>query len=464
MAIDNKTAKYICNVIQRQLHENYRGLHINFITHKENEREKAFNDAKSQIAKQKGGSHIIKYITGTNSSNILKRNSSQLVALSSYNNLMALQIKNCFALCFVNYDHYDNENHLRNDVFNLTYHAIALYNDFITNKNRGKDSKFYFKNNIIVPKLNIHDLCHRNLKADTFTSIVQTLLGRPNVLYNLSTQRMFCTLTPRIHFAAENFPFPMCIDTLDFVYEHNIDKYKRSKNPFTTAIKVAEEIGLTYDSAIIEQWRSFSISAQEMTWIGYDPSVILGAALHTSESTYVQSIANIFSERLNIKPEMMSILQDYNPFTSKEVNERTHKKQCNELFRNLRSKISGKADYEDMLDISKKQNEILLQSSIMGWCASAIIQAANVINQSNEDDDISKVLDNANEAFDKEVDSISWDTLIHFSRLLLKKRRIGINDTKMIAESDDEFSSIYGSIIITDEHEYTIKPPPMMRG
>lgn len=462
MTVDSKAAKHICNVIQRQLRDSYRYLNIEFISHKEDEREKAFTNAKCKIARQKCGASIIDHIT--NSKHLLKKNNSELVAIARSKSFLSQKGKYYLALCFINLDDFENENHLRNDALNLTYQAIELYSDFLSDKTNGKNSKCYVKGKIIAPKLNQHEICLRNLRADIFSCISQTLQGRAKTLETLSKQRMVDTLSPKLHFPAENFPFPICIDTLSFFYEHNIDQYRKNKDPIIAAVKAAKEIGLTYEIASIERWKSFSIPAQEMAWIGSDPTLIIGSALYTSENTYVQSISNIFSDKLNIAPEMMDIYQDYNPFTSQEVNEHIHKKQCNELFRNLQDKIRNQADYHMLSDIAKKQNQMLLNSSIMGWCASALIQASDIIKQSSEDDNISTVVDAARNAFNKEVDSIPWDTLAHFSLMLLKNRRNNVNDIKITAKINDEFSSIYNSIIFTDSYKYAIKPPPMMRG
>ena len=84
------------------------------------------------------------------------------------------------------------------------------------------------------------------------------------------------------------------------------------------------EISQTYDSTIIEQWKSFSLPAQQMAWTGHEPKTIIGAALYTCENTYTQSTADMVAEKMEIKPEPITSFQDFNPFTKNEINAHTH--------------------------------------------------------------------------------------------------------------------------------------------
>lgn len=466
MSINYKTAKHICNVIRRQVQSSFPDLYINFIVHAEGGRTKAFTSELDFIRDQPSGELAINHIQSPQHKGILESNRS-CFSLISYDQqpgfLGFLQSNSYLSICFINYERFKNEDNLRNHAFHLAWHAIALYDDYInanTDKNKSQTNLFEDNGNVLLTNLTPIEWKHRNLQADIFSASIQTLQGREDTLATLSKQRISDTLNATPGFIAENFPFPICLDTLDFVFQSKIDSCRKRKKTTLAAAEIAKEMGETYEASSIEQWKTFSMPAQEMAWLRHEPQSILGAAIYTSENTYVQSIADMISERMGIKPKIISISQDYNPFTTRESNQRNHKKQCMRLIDNALNQIGKENQHNIIKEIIKKQSTSLENESMMGWCSSALIQAQKYIEQHENSDNMDEIYLNAKTIFIKEVDAIPWDTLQHFSLSLLEYRRNhtreSITEIIKIAERNDEFSSIYHALVVIDDYRNKI--------
>ncbi|MGH1377556.1 MAG: hypothetical protein ACRBB3_01925 [Alphaproteobacteria bacterium] len=466
MSVNYKTAKHICNVIRRQVQSSYPDLYINFIVHTEGGRPKAFSEELDKIREHPAGDFAIDHVKDPQFSDIL-RNSRSCFSLISYDKqpgfLGFFQSNSYLSICFINYERFKNEDNIRNHAFHLAWHAISLYNDYINSqKNDNNDQVYSYKNenNILLPTITQTEWKHRNLQADIFSSSIQTLLGRENSLNILSKQRIYDTLNATPGFIAENFPFPVCLDTLDFVFQNKIDACKKRKKTALAAAEIAEEMGKAYDESSIAQWKLFSTPTQEMAWLGHDPKSILGAAIYTSENTYAQSIADMISEKMDLKPKIIPTSQDYNPFTTKEANERNHKKQCLRLLDNVINQIDKDNNQDIIKEIVKKQSASLEKESMMGWCSSALIQTQDYIEQHKSQDDMDDLYKNAKNIFIKEVDAISWETLASFSIALLEYRRNhtnkGIKEIIKIAERNDEFSSIYHALSAIEKYKQKV--------
>ena len=454
MPVDPKTARHECSVIKRQVMGCYPRLHIQYILHGENERKKVFATESRQFTNHPTGKYLLEYPDKEAFKGILKKNQSKFVCIAKQNKpgfLGFFKQKSYMALCFVNYDRFENIDTLRNHAFNLAWHAIALQNDYEAENSGGKKDKkpikFKDENNILIPDLTIQEYCHRNLQGDIFSTCIQTILGRKEVFSKLTEQRIKATLTATKGFAAENFPFALCVDTLEYVLKNNIEQYKKSKRPILSAVEITQDIGKTYESASIEKWRSFAIPSQQMAWTGYDFQTILGAALYTGENTYAQSISDMISERMSINPKMVASLQDYNPFTNQEANARMHKKLCLDLLYNLLARLVSPEDHTTVIEVIEKQNLALMDGKVMGWCVPALVPIEELIRECPDKSMMPDLTNQAMKMFEKEVDQISWETLVYLNNVIFKQRRnydsITLQDLLNITEEDEELSSVH---------------------
>ena len=440
----------------------YPRLHIQYILHGENKREKVFGIESRQFINHPAGKYILEYPDKEALNNILKKNRSKFICIARQNNsgfLCFFKQKAYMALCFINYDRFENIETLRNHAFHIAWHAIALHNDYEAknsgHKKNAAPPKFRDENNILIPDLTPQEYYHRNLQGDIFSACIQTIIGRKDALKTLTKQRITGTLNAIKGFNAERFPFPLCIDTLEDVLKNNIDKYKKSKHPILSAVEITKDIGMAYEPASIEKWRSFSIPSQQMAWAGYDTQTILGTALYTGENTYAQSIADMIAERMSIVPQMIATLQDHNPFTNQEANARMHRKLCMDLLHNLLAWLTIPEDYITIIEVIEKQNLALQEGKIMGWCVPALIPIEELIRECPDKSMMPNLINQAMKMFEKEIDEIPWETMAHFNNIIFKHRRendsITMKELLEITAEDEELSYVHYGLTLANK-------------
>lgn len=469
MSVDPKIAKHVCSVVRRQAERTLPGFSIHFLVHPEFGREKAYSKAIRTLSQDKVGQHIVDHFMEESYAGILNGNRSNCALLSFQKNPGFLGFnkhEKYLGFIFVNYERFRSEEELKSHVLHLTWQAINLYqvlNDPDGAKASVRDD-YEIDHNIILPTKNLNTECHNNLQADIFSASMQSLQGKENALDMLFKQRMRDTVQKDIGFNAEDFAFPICRDTLEFVFTSHVAQYKKSKRMIEAALQISEDLGKTYDVASIEQWRSFAIPAQEMAWNGHPPETVLGAAIYTAEDTFTQSIADMIAEYLKIKPESFTSFDDYNPFAHPDVNERMHKKRCEDVIKAVTGRIFKQSDYPLLIEVAEKQNNALLSGSAMGWCVTGLLEAAERIKHMDSDSDLMETLEKARERFIETVASIPWETLAFLSKVAVDYRRQRtehkVEELLGIIEEYEELESVYYAIYKAQDMAKK-KPPPM---
>ncbi len=450
MVVDYKTAKHACNVIKRRIQSTFPNLCIHFLIHDEDKRYSSYLKEKTQILGLDGGHHLCNFLDALEQKNILNANRSRFICLSLKRKpgfLGFSKQNNYIAFCALNYNRFTSLENLNNHALNLTWHAI---NTYLQNKNKANIGD----NNIITFDTNTNDYSHQNLLADIFSCSLQKLMGNETILETFPRQRMNDTIRSEYGFYAEKFPFPVCVETLEFTFKNNIEQYKKLKLSVPTAIQITKDIGNTYDQTSIEKWLSFALPAQEMAWLGYAPEKILAAAIYTGENTYAQSIADMIAEKMQIKPEIIASINDYNPFANQDVNIRLHKKTCMEKYKKICSKIKTHSDFHILLESAKLENSSLCEKSPMGWCAHGLTRAATIFqNFTNDETGYQQAMEKAGAEFEKEIDSLAWDTLQMFAREIFYRKRVDqkitIDTLCTIAKNKDEYGSILYALTYT---------------
>ena len=415
MPVETKIANHTCNALRRQLKNTFPDHEIFIILHKEDERKKAFLRETSKISSHPAGHSILEYFK--KNTGMLSKNRSCYGGLATQKTpgfLGFFRSCNYAALIFINQDRFNNEAALRNHALHLFWHALS-----VNEQCKGKTQP-----NIFIPADTKKDK-RRNLEADIFSACFQKLLGRTDAFESLLTQRMKDTLTQENGFIAENFPFPVCMDTLEFVMEdHFDDNTKKHPSPHE-AINITKEISQTIKPATLDQWSSFAHPAQEMAWCGFEKEVILGCAVYTSENTYTRSIADMVAEHLKIVPAIIPSSTEYNPFADHEVNERLHQKQIQENIQSALTKIFSPTDYTALLKEAKTQNEHLLLGNPIGWAANAMIGAANALKQMETAKDPATLRQQTLDIFNQTTKNTTFEQLLTFANTIFEIRRKG---------------------------------------
>ncbi|MGH1456930.1 MAG: hypothetical protein ACRBDI_09130 [Alphaproteobacteria bacterium] len=442
MTIDYNSAKHACNVLKRQIQNAYPELQIHFLLHEEGKRYQKYLKEKTQILGHPAGHNLCNHLDQPDQKALLLANRSRYACIAQKRKpgFLGFSKQNSFiGLCLLNTDRSETIEQITHNIRHLAWHAIDAY---LNNKD-----------NITIKNPQNIDTKRQNLHADIFASSLQILEGNAQAINNLLKDRIQKTITKEKGFYAEEFPFPICVDTLEFSIKNNIQQYKKEKNTINAAIKITNDVGKTFDDTSLEKWYSFSLPAQEMAWLNYSPEKILGAALYTSENTYTQSNADMVAEKLEIRPQTTASIPDYNPFANQEVNIRLHKKLCAEKYEKIAAKIKSCTDYNLLLHMAKKENEALFEKSSIGWCANGFVKAAEILQHETDETKYHEAMESARKEFEKEINELAWDTLENFSREIFYRKRIDNNITLenlcSIAQKDEEYGSIHYALTHT---------------
>lgn len=446
MPVDFKIANHTCNVIRRHIKAAFPEFDVIFVVHGENERKKAFNRETQKILEHPAGHIIVDHVR--ESPVLLQQQRSSFAGLArtqTHGFLGFFRSTNIATLIFINHDRFHAEEDLRNHALHLIWHAIIL----TRNTTESADKKL--QNHIFIePESNEQNKRHINLTADIFSACFQKLQGKHGVFEALINARMNATLSPEKGFIAENFPFPMCLETLEVVLEDQFEPTNRKHRHVSESVKIADEIGITYKNTSLLQWASFARPAQEMAWCGFDKEAILGNAIYTSENTYVRSIADMVAEKLHIKPAIVAGVHDYNPFTEFEANQRLHNKKIQENFRNVLQKIYTPDSFGAFLKEAKNQNQKLLSGNPIGWSASALIAAAQSVKSAPPEEWTSDSLRTlAQQIFDLINKNQNYDTLYAFTQTIFNARRDGILITQDYLDATFSADPRYNEIVMT---------------
>lgn len=428
MSIELNTAKHICNVVSKQIRSGFPELTIEYILHKENEREKTFDKSLANIKKHVAGKTLLEYPNLNDKKKILQKNKSRftIIARHEKKGIFGLFKSRSFVgISFINYDRFRSANDLRNHALHLAWHAIELYLDAIRNPDSDDIIPFIEENNLIIPHLDETERAYRNLIADIFSATVQRLQGRQKAFEHVVTQRIYDTLTPQPDFEAEIFPSPICADTFDFAF-NNCEKNNRHESDlFVKAANITRDISAAFDISTIEQWRNFAIPAQYMAWTGSSPETILGAALYTAENIHTQSISDMIAERMSLRAELLSVIDAHNPFAHPETNFKIHKKKCSKLKDHIFFKIQNQNNIGILLDEALKQNQNLFDNDISGWCADILIKTYNSFKMDLRIKTFYESRRSAIALMEQEIKESDFEALAQLSDLMFKKIRKG---------------------------------------
>lgn len=452
MSIDPKTARHTCNVVRRQIQNAFPDLYIHYCIHGERKRLEAYTKDSEIIRDHPAGKYFLNYHDKETTEKVMSKNKSRFVSIARHNKpgfLGFSKSNDYMALCFINYDRFSNETNIRNHAYSVAWHAVCLYRDYARRKNKAyknKELQFIDDQNVLIPNITKQELSLRNLEGDIFSACLQTLQKKEDIISLINKQRIYDTLTAQKGFRSEQYPFPACVDQLEAILKKLLPKFTKERNLTLSAVKMTDEIIQIYDEKIIEKWKSFSIPAQQMAWSGQTPEIILGAALYTCENTYTQSTADMVAEKMNIKPEPITAFQEHNPFAQQATNIQTHKKLTQKTIESTLPLVKTTKDYEEILKVAEKQNALLLENKSIGWCAGALLRAAEIIKHCDDEKLLPNIIEQAKDVCISEAETIHWETLDHFSYEIFRARRKGeklnIDDLIELSQDNEEFTTI----------------------
>ncbi len=453
MALERTALEHAAKMVRRQIQDEIKDLTLHFVVHDDDNRSKTLAAQYQNIMEYPAGQDALKHLQGFQRD---RKTRFAGIAIGIQKRLIFLKKKPQFlGLYFVNAGDFETMEQARAHLYHLAWHAFDLLEDF---KTRGRNHTL--SGNIILPKHSASSLPKNNLAADTFSAIMLELQGNHGMIHELARFRANATLSAVPGHMSENYPYIIAVETAQQV----LDDLKKNFNPklkiSSQAIRAVIEVVETYKDQPIKQWWYFCIRAQEMAWMGSSKEDILTAALYGSEDPYTRSIAYLIAETLDIKPKTLSVSTCYNPFTDGDVNERLHSKTREESFFAALSQPNPLKRYPALIREAHRQNRRLAEGNPIGWCARAILNAAEIMKHGDPaNPETARV---AADAFHSAKNEMPWRVIENANRTLMKRRRAGYKITapslkKMGTKS--KALRIFSECFATAENLYKVLGP-----
>jgi hypothetical protein len=444
MKLETASLDHTCNVIRRQFQEERPGLTLFFIVHAAGERDKALSAKRLELFRHPGGPALFTHLQALHSSQPEHSFFAGMVAEQSRSPLPFLRRKSMLAAFFVSTEDFEDSENPRPQIYQLAWHALSLA-ESCTNK---EHDNFSLKGEIITTPPDAMKEARANMLADAFSAVLMALQGQKSFIRKLAKRRSLMAMQAIPGYEAELYPYPVTADAALLVYEEVLDTLSPKIPQISKAFEITKEIGLTYDDNTIRQWQGFAQAAQEMAWLRFDKSLILSAAIYTSEDAYVRAMAYLVSEILNLEPAPLSGLGTHNPFTEAEANERLHFKKCEEAFETALEKLKARDPSGFFFNEARRHNERLLESEVAGWAAPGFLKVSEFYKTAVGD--AHALAEAAKILFDEENRKISWQSLSEISRIVMRARRRGAAVTSMmlaaLCEGHDQFTGIVESV------------------
>lgn len=386
MSLDFAALDHNCNVIRREIEEEFKNLTILFIPHRPGERLKSLTDKANNILGKSYGQKIYDFIL---LNNIIDNDKTAFMGLIPNESFLKRLFgrKHYTAVFFINSAEFMADDNVRHSVYHLAWYALSLYLKQISRQaalpqslSKNKDIK------LITTERGSLNRARNSLMADIFGAILMENSGHKGFIEYLGKKRSQDTMSKRLGYLAEHFPYPIAYEACRLLFEDIKSTLKEKPKPLHQALELAQEIDETYDDEAIQQWKSFSLPAQEMAWNDYEVSIILGQAIYTSDDTNVRALAYQIAELVDVEPSSNFSSVEYNPFANKEIARRQHESQCEDIFGRLVSIAALQNEVFLMRQEANKQNERLAEGKISGWCAMALEAAADAFEATHNDD------------------------------------------------------------------------------
>ncbi len=420
MALETSSVEHACNVIRRQIQEEFPDLTLHFIVYQQDKMARSLDMKRREIAEHPAGAALLPLAERAVKLETAPQQPFLGMATAREKKLIRWLAHPKTLGCFlVNGEGFENEDEARRYAYSLVWQGLNLYREAGTIEKPGKTAV------VIPPPQDGLTGAWHNMLADAFSALMMEMQGKKGFIRALARKCCARVLTAQSGYAPENFPYPVVMDATLIIHEELRRNGIAKTQIYGTAIDMTREIGSTFDTSSVLQWWAFCKPAQDMAWLGTEKNKILGAALHTSEDPYARATAYLVAEVLNIEPGSFSDITLYNPFTDPEVNERHHRKISDDLFENLLAKAAQTGNSGILRDEARIRNRTLPEGRLIGWCSPALLAAADAFDDKNLT--ISERVDAARVGFRREAPAVNAEILRRFGQIIIAERQEGRN-------------------------------------
>ncbi|AGH97535.1 hypothetical protein [Micavibrio aeruginosavorus] len=454
MPIPSDLAEQICHSVARQVRDHDRTVHLVFLAHRNGQRLEALSSASQELLTHPAGEAAIRMLkTGQDDER------SAFLGLGTWRESLfggLASQDNILALATFNMDEIDNAHAARALAWHLAWFALrmaALRNN--------PDYETDFRGGILLPDPNDTTNPATCMRADVFSSIMGCIDGDKNAIEQLAHDRAMAALQRRPGATPEQYPFPLAKDATEYAYAEMVRRPPPRKKQIDTAMKIAEQIGLTYDGVSLNQWIYFCQPAQDMAWRGEPRDIILSAAVNTSHDTFIRATGFLVSELTRIQPASIHAIHDiHSPFAEDKYNQRLHERMVDRVIHDVIEIGMGSRNSTAFRDAANRQNEGLIDGHIAGWCAAALQAAGRAFEAALASG--SKTPDEAaRREFEGTRHKTAWESLRTIGENIMEKYRQGhivtFSDILDFCEDTPALASISSAVAVT------IKDPTYVR-
>ncbi len=421
MTLEIETLTHACNAISQQVKDDFRELTLHYIVHHEGQRAEALALA---------GQEVMHHPAADTAMGLLKKNrpghdSSSMIGIAVARETFFLGMASrhsILGLFSMNANLYDSIRNARRHAWHMAWHAIDalhFHHHRADNKSAGGE--------LIVRKRNGLEMAASNLKADVFAATISALQGDYDAIKHLAVGRGMEALTPVPEHNPEQYPFVIAMESANLVMEQLRKKTVSKKKTLELALKVADDIGKTFDYNELEHWFEFCEPAQDMAWRHYDPPHIISAAINTSENTHVRALGYLVSETTGVTPaSAMNARGNYSPFADDMLNKRLHEKAIEETFEHAIALGIKNSSIDPFMEAANAQNLKLTEGQVMGWCASALQAAGFAFDKALKTGEGKGAEQAARKEFAQEKGKTTWETLRQLGSDIINYYRHGV--------------------------------------
>ncbi|MEM6811524.1 MAG: hypothetical protein AAF549_03560 [Pseudomonadota bacterium] len=454
MVVSTNEIQDLCDQVNQQVRRVYEDISLYFLVHEAGRLRDAIALAENDFESHPAGEaaqHILKKQPKNERSAFLG------LSISSQTKMLGLKrVENLLAVFTVNASEFDELRETKAKIYQLTWHALDLYDLRKNPKYKGQ-----FLSGPMIPKRTPMNLSKSNLQADAFACLMLAMQGDRSLADMLGEKRAKQSLSPITNFKAEDYPSLIAMEATEIAIEEMVKAPPPKEEQFIYAKRLSVEIGQAFDKASIKQWWDYSVPAQDMAWRGFESEEILSAALNTSDSPFVRSMAYLVSERCDIHPvDSEKLKKAYNAFLDPDKTIDLHRELMDATFEEAITKSINENSNRAFLEVANQQNQTLTEGRILGWCAIAMQSAGKAFERALRDGiapEQAARLDYSNNKGDD-----SWDDLKELSEKIIDKKRQGVAITMghvaEICNTDPKFAPILESMKMTmNDPEYVQK-------
>ncbi|MBI2233620.1 MAG: hypothetical protein HYU57_01190 [Micavibrio aeruginosavorus] len=418
MTLQIDAVQQTCRAIALQVRDHARTLHLSFIVHHNGEKLESLSLAGQELLAHPAGENAIQLMR-----NQSKAEHSDFLGLAAWRERRILDLtggSDYLALTTLNVDEFESLREVKAQAWHMAWHAI-----FHHGLRYKADYKDAFADGIIQPLYSAEDRPSANMHADVFSAALCNLDGDRDAARRIAHRRCAAALSRNHGIVPENYPFPLAMETVQVALADMIQRPPSKKRAIPASMLLADKISGVFDDGTLKQWIFFCKPAQNMAWRGDKPETILGAAVCTSQDTFIRATGFLVADIMHVTPLSVTDLDEsHSPFAEDRYNQRLHESMVERAFEKAASACVSDRSGSSFTEAANEQNRSLSEGHIFGWCAAAL-QAAGQAFESAMANGSKTAIQDARRQFEETRHKTTWESLKQLGETIIAQYRNG---------------------------------------